>query len=120
MASWSSWPQPFIQHVTDALAFSASHLHTSIVTPSEVLVFVQGAARLRQIRIALGHATARMSERSAQLEDIREAILTATNITSSDDGPDRWVISGGRDLDGDALKVVVKLSGNTTWVVTVF
>jgi len=119
MASWSSWPQLSIQHVVDALAFYASHRHTSLVTPSEVLVFVQGAARLRQIRIALGHATARMSERSAQLEDIREAILTANNITSSDDGPDRWVISG-RDLDGDALKVVVKLSGNTTWVVTVF
>jgi len=61
-----------------------------------------------------------MEQRSVQLEDIREAILTATTIDISDDGPNRWVLSGGSDLDGDPLKVVVKLTGNTTWVVTVF
>ena len=61
-----------------------------------------------------------MKERKAQLEDVREAILTATAATPSDDGPDRWVISGGRDLDNDALTVVVKKSGNDVWVVTVY
>jgi hypothetical protein len=90
------------------------------VTPDEILKFVQGAARLRQIRFAIGHPTARMQQRKAQLEDIREAILTATAATPSDDGPGRWVIGGGRDLDTDTLTVIVKLSGNAVWVVTVY
>jgi hypothetical protein len=102
------------------LAFYASYSHTGLVTPDEILKFVQGAARLRQIRVALGHPTTRMQQRQAQLEDIREAILSATSAAIGDDGPDRWVIGGGRDLDGDPLTVVVKLRENTVWVVTVF
>jgi hypothetical protein len=90
------------------------------VTPDEILKFVQGAARLRQIQVALGHPTTRMQQRKAQLEDIREAILTATSAVISNDGPDRWSIVGGRDLDGDPLTVVAKVSGNVVWVVTVF
>ncbi len=90
------------------------------MTPEEVLKFVQGAARLKQIRFAIGHATARMQQRNAQLEDIRETILTATSAIPSDDGPDRWVIGGGCDLDSDPLTVVVKLSSNNVWVVTVY
>jgi Domain of unknown function (DUF4258) len=61
-----------------------------------------------------------MKERKAQLEDIREAILTAKAAVPSDDGPERWVIGGGRDLDGYELTVVVKLSGGNVWVVTVY
>lgn len=89
------------------------------MTPDEILKFVQGAARLRQIRFASGHPTARMQQRKAQPEDIREAILTATAATPSGNGPGRWVISGGRDLDSDALTVIVIVSGNVPWVVTV-
>lgn len=90
------------------------------VTPDEVLRFVQGAARLRQLRVLVGHATERMNERNAPLADIREAILTATSANPSDDGPGRWVVNGGVDTDGMSLTVVVKIGGPAVWVVTAF
>lgn len=90
------------------------------VTPDEVFRLVQGAARLRQLRVLVGHTTQRMSERNAPLADIREAIFTATTIRPSDDDVGRWVLAGGCDLDGDPLSVVVKVSDPAVWIVTTF
>jgi hypothetical protein len=90
------------------------------VTPDEVFGFVRGAARLRVLRVLGGHVTARMNERNVQLSDIREAIFTATSIRPSEDGPNRWVLSGGADLDGHSLTVVVKVSGNAVCIVTTY
>lgn len=90
------------------------------MSPTEALTFVQGAARLRQLRVLVGHTTQRMNERNAQLADIREAILTATSAAPSDDGPNRWLLSGGVDTDGMKLSVVVKIAGPAVWVVTTF
>jgi len=61
-----------------------------------------------------------MNERNAQLVDIREAILTATSATQSDDGVGRWLVTGGVDTDGVKLSVVVKIDGPVVWVVTTF
>jgi hypothetical protein len=90
------------------------------VTPDEALKFIQGAARLRQLRVLRGHTTQRMTERNAPLVDIREAVLTATSIVVTEAGPDRWLLSGGVDIDGMALSVVVKVSGPAVWIVTTF
>lgn len=102
------------------VAFLATWLHAESVTPDEILKFVQGAARLRQLRVLVGHTTQRMNERNAPLADVREAILTATSASPSDDGPGRWLLIGGIDLDGDPLSVVVKVTGPAVWVVTTF
>ena len=86
----------------------------------EALEFAKGAARVRQLRIVGKHVTDRMNERQVGREDIVEAVRTATTARASPDGPGRWIISGGVDLDRDDLSVVVKIDGNCVWVVTIF
>ena len=87
---------------------------------SQALELAKGAARVRQLRFVGPHVTGRMSERQATRDDVVEAVRTASSAAVSDDGPGRWVIKGGADLDGDELSVVVRIDGNCVWVVTIF
>ncbi|MBN1608274.1 MAG: DUF4258 domain-containing protein [Polyangiaceae bacterium] len=87
---------------------------------SQALEIAKGAARVRRLRFVGPHVTDRMNERQATREDIVEAVRTATTATVSTDGPGRWRIAGGVDLDGDDLSVVVRIDGNFVWVVTIF
>lgn len=89
------------------------------MTPAEALDFARGAARFRQLRFADPHAYERMQERRATQRDVGQAIITATQAAPSADRPNRFRLSGGCDLDGDALDVVVAIDGNTVTVVTI-
>jgi hypothetical protein len=88
------------------------------MSPAEALDLVRGAARVRQLRFADPHAYERMQERGATESDVAEAVKTATSAEPGTDRPNRWRLSGGSDLDGDPLDVVVAVQGNTVTVVT--
>lgn len=83
---------------------------------SEALRLAAEDANLRRVDLP-PHARLRMRERGAQTEDVRSAMMTATKA-KYDPELDRWKLTGGRDLDGDDLTVVVSLV--PTCVVTVF
>jgi hypothetical protein len=59
-----------------------------------------------------------MDERGASTDDVCHALLTAKEAVH-DPERDRWKVSGGMDLDGDALKVVVAIEADLI-VVTLF
>jgi hypothetical protein len=89
------------------------------LTPAEVLEQAKGAARLRQIRVdKVLHARDRSTERNVQSEDIRAAVLSSTSAEWSP-AKRTWRLRGGKDLDGDALDVVLAVDENTFRVITV-
>jgi hypothetical protein len=59
-----------------------------------------------------------MDERDAATDDVCNALITATS-TAHDPERDRWKVTGGADLDGDVLSVVVAIEANVI-VVTLF
>jgi hypothetical protein len=64
-----------------------------------------------------------MQERLANEADVRHAVITSDVAAVSDDGPNRWLLCGGVDLDDCGLRVVVAIDddgGVTVTVVTVF
>ncbi len=91
------------------------------VTADEVLKVAQDAAEGHRLRYSV-HATQRMQERQASQADVRSAVIAADVATPSDDGPNRWLLCGGQDVDGCELRVIVAIDGDTVWVtvVTVF
>lgn len=64
------------------------------------------------------HARQRMDERDATEEDVRQALRTATDATHQADR-DNYRVSGGADLDGDSMSVVVVIEADVV-VVTLF
>jgi hypothetical protein len=60
-----------------------------------------------------------MQQRAAQTLDVCEAVLSATEANWSEE-EGTWKLTGGKDLDGDVLDVVVVIAGNEVSVVTVF
>jgi hypothetical protein len=86
------------------------------VTPDEALRDIRGYAAANRLRYT-AHALARMRERGASRGDVKNALATATVCTAEADT--RWCISGGQDLDGEALTVVVVLDDGVL-VVTLF
>jgi hypothetical protein len=64
------------------------------------------------------HAQVRMIERGARRRDVEHALFGANRATEQ---PDRgcWRVTGGVDLDGDDLTVVVALEADVV-VVTLF
>jgi hypothetical protein len=63
------------------------------------------------------HAMDRAEERSIGRKDVRNALTGATAATLQDNG--RWSITGGVDLDGVTVTLVVKVVGGIL-VVTLF
>lgn len=64
------------------------------------------------------HTQDRMDERGASTDDVCNALLTATDAAHEPE-KDRWKVTGGTDLDGDALKVVVAIEADVI-IVTLF
>lgn len=92
------------------------------MTADEALYIAQAAAEADELFIS-DHAQARGAQRQATAADIREAILTADVAAPSEDGPNRWLLVGGCDLDGCGLRIVVAIDKDecvTVTVVTVF
>jgi hypothetical protein len=79
---------------------------------------IQRAATYGRILLS-SHAEERCEERGVRAADIRRALLTST-AANVGDRPDRWVVDGGTDIDGDALTLVVRLVQPGLYVVTVY
>lgn len=86
--------------------------------PEEALREAKGYAGANRIRIG-AHARLRMRERGAQVGDLRRALMTAASAKASPDGPGRWIIQGGVDLDDEELTLVVVFEDECV-VVTLF
>ena len=84
---------------------------------AEALARIKNAARYGDI-IPSRHARERMDERHAQAHDVKNAIVTATSADPQPD--DLYELSGGKDIDGHALNLVVKEVRRGVFVVTLF
>ncbi|HEY3545334.1 MAG TPA: DUF4258 domain-containing protein [Propionicimonas sp.] len=84
--------------------------------PVEALEAVKGYAGANRIYIG-DHARERMEERGATERDIREALMTASACGLQTNG--RWKVTGGRDLDGTELELVVVIEDGLV-VMTLF
>lgn len=84
---------------------------------AQALAEIQRLAQLDRIRY-VRHAKERMTERSVSHEDVRRALETGTAARGQADR-DNWRVSGGVDLAGDELTVVVAIEADLI-VVTVF
>lgn len=78
------------------------------MTPAEALREAATAGRVRQFEVSR-HALQRMKERNVTRADICTALQTATSAVQEEEA--RWRLDGGHDLDGDALGLVVVLTG---------
>lgn len=73
------------------------------------------------IRFVAPHAYDRMDERGATKEDVRNALVTAHRVhrqTNPKWNADRWEVTGGVDLEGDVLRVIVEIEADVV-VVTI-
>jgi hypothetical protein len=86
------------------------------VTPDEALRDIRGYAAANRLRYT-AHALTRMGARGASRGDVKNALVTATACAAETDT--RWCVSGGQDLDGEALTVVVVLDDGVL-VVTLY
>ena len=93
------------------------------MTADEALRIARAAAEANRLRYSPIHAPQRMQERLATQGDVRQAVRTADVAFASDDGPNRWQLCGGGDLDDCELRVVVAIDEDeevTVTVITVF
>lgn len=98
------------------------YAHYERVTAEEALRVARAAAEANRLRFTR-HATQRMQERTATHADVRQAIRTSDAAALSDNASNRWLLSGGGDLDDCELRVVVAIDEDgevTVTVVTVF
>jgi hypothetical protein len=86
------------------------------MTPAEAIEAIRGYALANRILYS-PHAKRRMSERGATYADVRCALETANSCVEQENH--RWRTTGGEDLDGDELAVVVEFEAGLM-VVTVF
>lgn len=93
------------------------------MTVDEALQIARAAAEANRLRYSPIHAPQRMQERLATQADVRQAVRTADVAVPSEDGPNRWQLAGGSDLDDCELRVVVAIDEDeevTVTVITVF
>ena len=83
-----------------------------------VLSLARAAGQTRQFRIAQPHVSIRMAERGVTMKCISRALQTATEATHQPER-DRWKLTGGVDVDGAELILIVKVDRGVL-VVTVF
>lgn len=93
--------------------------HPADMSGEAALAAAKKAAQLRQLTFTRHASRDRMPERSAQAHDVRSAVLSATTATWRADDQS-WRLSGGVDLDGEALSVAVAIEGHVVRVITVF
>lgn len=65
------------------------------------------------------HSLERGDERSASIEDVYCAVLSADVAVLSKDAPNRWILAGGCDTTGCGLRVVVAIDEYEIVTVTV-
>ncbi len=70
--------------------------------PHEALAAIRNASQVQYSQ----HARQRMNERGVSRADVRWVLNEAKTAVESDDGDNRWVITG-QDLDDENLTVVV-------------
>ena len=87
------------------------------VTDAEALATIRRMVRRGDVRLTQ-HAHDRMDERGVEPEDVCNALVTATGATPEPER-DRWKVTGGTDLDGDGLTVVVAIEADVI-IVTLF
>jgi len=87
------------------------------VTDEELLRFIKDAARVRQYTLRR-HALKRMAERCISEEDVREAMMSATEAVFDPDEK-TWRVTGGTDLDGEPTGLGISAEWSV-FVVTVF
>jgi Domain of unknown function (DUF4258) len=93
------------------LTFCRVGIRFIFVLPVDVLRIVHEHVARGRMLVYTQHALDRMARRNATRYDVRNALATCTTASASTDGPGRWKMTGGVDLDGDALSVVVALDG---------
>lgn len=91
------------------------------LTRDEALEIAHAAVASEKLRIIAfsDHALERMPGRSASAADVREAVRTADIAVASDQGPNRWELHGGCDLDECGLVPVVAIEVDAETHVTV-
>jgi hypothetical protein len=92
--------------------------HYERVTADEALSIARAAAEADRLRFSR-HALERMQERTATHADVRQAVRTCDVAVPSEDGPNRWKLCGGGDLDDCELRVVVAIDDEGEVIVTV-
>lgn len=85
-------------------------------TPAAILAECH-AAGVSGIFMMSGHAMDRAEERNIGRKDVRKVLANATAATLQNNG--RWAITGGEDLEGVAVTLIVQLV-NGLLVVTLF
>jgi hypothetical protein len=88
------------------------------VTDSEALQEAKRLAAQYTFRVTK-HGRGRQGVRTAQVHDIRAAVMSA-KTAQYQANEDTWKLRGGRDLDGDDLDVVVAFEDGEMRVVTLF
>lgn len=88
------------------------------VNSGEALEIAQKAAELDALFYSF-HSEQRGLERLCSQADAREAVRTADVAMASPDGPNRWVLAGGCDLDGCGRRLVVAIDEDENVTVTV-
>lgn len=74
------------------------------MSDDDVLRDIKGYAAANRIQFTR-HARERMAERNAQVADVRSALMTAAGCARQ--SAEKWKVTAGADLDGEALEVVV-------------
>lgn len=87
----------------------------------EALAFAKQAAEGSRLFFTV-HALERMQERLATSEDVHAAIASSDVAVPSEDGPNRWILCGGYDIDDCGLRVVVAIDDGvvTVTIVTIY
>jgi len=86
------------------------------LTPAEALRRARMAGRLSQFEVS-PHARKRMKERNVTRNDLATALGTATH--AAHEGQGRFLLTGGADIEGEALAVVVAIAPGCV-VITLF
>jgi len=91
------------------------------VDANEALAFAKKATEAGLLFFTV-HALERMQERLATHKDVHAAIASSDVAVPSEDGPNRWVLCGGYDIDGCGLRVVVAIDDGvvTVAIVTIY
>jgi hypothetical protein len=111
-----------MRRVADLWWISSNNLRFYQVSPSMktsegVIDECRMAGRLDQFRLS-GHAQQRCAERGVGRNDVKQALVSCENADWQEEQK-TWKITGGRDLDGDALTLAVAVQHGVV-VVTVF
>lgn len=100
------------------MSLTLRHVRSKLpsVNAKQALVEAATAAKLGMFRVS-SHLGRDRAYRNIRRGDLASAMISATSATAETET--RWVLTGGVDLDGDGLTVVVAFSAGVI-VVTAF